>query len=219
MATVDGSGTLVNAYTYDVYGKTASASGSQANDFQFAGQQTDATGLQYLRARYYDPATGSFLGRDPLAKDASWTGQPFGYAGANPANNVDPTGLICLGKLCLDKDTPIIGKHLPGADPLTNLTDLGALVGAVTWASCAAGVYPVCAAGGVAYVAIWWASRDQLQRDLASGAIGKRESVCRNFTVQVPFPLPWWLAPAPGLTCSIIGAFDKPNAGEYSNTR
>jgi RHS repeat-associated protein len=102
MATVDGSGTLANAYTYDVYGKTTSASGSQANDFQFAGQQTDATGLQYLRARYYDPATGGFLSRDPLAKDAAWAGQPFGYAGANPVNNVDPTGL-CIGPKVLCK--------------------------------------------------------------------------------------------------------------------
>jgi RHS repeat-associated protein len=102
MATVDGSGTLTNAYTYDVYGKTTSASGSQANDFQFAGQQTDVTGLQYLRARYYDPATGGFLSRDPLAKDAAWAGQPFGYAGANPVNNVDPTGL-CFGPKALCK--------------------------------------------------------------------------------------------------------------------
>ena len=31
----------MNAYTYDVYGKTTSSSGSQANDVQFAGQQTD----------------------------------------------------------------------------------------------------------------------------------------------------------------------------------
>jgi RHS repeat-associated protein len=33
----------------------------------YAGQYTDTeTGLQYLRARYYDPSTGTFLTRDPL---------------------------------------------------------------------------------------------------------------------------------------------------------
>jgi hypothetical protein len=37
MATVDGSGTLANAYTYDVYGKTTSTSGSQVNDFLLPG--------------------------------------------------------------------------------------------------------------------------------------------------------------------------------------
>ncbi len=56
MATTDASGSVVNGYTYDVYGAATSSSGSQVNDRQFAGQQTDPTGLQYLRARYYDPA-------------------------------------------------------------------------------------------------------------------------------------------------------------------
>ena len=67
-------------------------SGSLANEFDFAGQQTDPTGLQYLRARYYDPASGVFLSREPLAVAPGWTGNPFGYGGANPARFVDPTG-------------------------------------------------------------------------------------------------------------------------------
>ncbi len=62
MATTDASGAVVNSYTYDVYGKTTASSGAQANDFQFAGQQTDPTGLQYLRARYYDPEVGGRSG-------------------------------------------------------------------------------------------------------------------------------------------------------------
>ncbi len=69
-------------------------SGSLANEFDFAGQQTDgSTGLQYLRARYYDPATGVFLSRDPLASLASWLGNPHGYAYADPVGLSDPTGL------------------------------------------------------------------------------------------------------------------------------
>jgi YD repeat-containing protein len=49
MATTDAAGNVVNQYAYDVYGKVTSSSGSQANEFQFAGQQTDPrTGLQYL---------------------------------------------------------------------------------------------------------------------------------------------------------------------------
>jgi RHS repeat-associated protein len=39
--------------------------GSQANDFTFAGEQVDgSTGLQYLRARCFDPAAGWFISRD-----------------------------------------------------------------------------------------------------------------------------------------------------------
>ncbi|MBK7126007.1 MAG: hypothetical protein IPH65_08895 [Dehalococcoidia bacterium] len=59
MAVVDSSGNSQKSYTYDVYGE-ATPSGGLSNEFDFAGQQTDGTGLQYLRARYYDPGRGTF---------------------------------------------------------------------------------------------------------------------------------------------------------------
>ena len=111
MATTDASGNVVNGYTYDVYGKTTASSGSQPNSFQFAGHQTDPTGLQYLRARYYDPSTGSFLSRDPLSAIPGWSGSPFGYAGASPSSNVDPTGNTCLGPVCIDRNGVSVGGH------------------------------------------------------------------------------------------------------------
>ena len=51
------------------------------------------TGLIYLRARYYDPSTAQFLTRDPL--DAM-TRSAYGYAGNDPLNQDDPSGL-CFG--------------------------------------------------------------------------------------------------------------------------
>jgi len=42
----------------------------------------------YLRARYYDPASGSFLTEDPLSAI-----QPYAYAADSPLNRVDPSGL------------------------------------------------------------------------------------------------------------------------------
>jgi RHS repeat-associated protein len=92
MAVVNASGTVQDSYTYDVYG-TPTKTGSLSNEFDFAGQQTDGTGLQYLRARYYDPATGSLLSRDPLGLSRSWTESPTGYAAGSPTNLSDPTGL------------------------------------------------------------------------------------------------------------------------------
>jgi RHS repeat-associated protein len=56
------------------------------------GQQQDATGLYYLRARYYDATTGQFLSRDPLT---ALTLSPYGFADGDPTNAADPTGLIC----------------------------------------------------------------------------------------------------------------------------
>jgi len=42
-------------------------------------------------ARYYDPASGQFLTRDPIA---ALTRAAYAYAGNNPTNFTDPTGLI-----------------------------------------------------------------------------------------------------------------------------
>jgi RHS repeat-associated protein len=84
---------VVKTYGYDVYGKVTSSSGSAPNEFDFAGQQTDPTGLQYLRARYYDPGTGRFLSRDPLSAGPGWSQHPLAYGNGNPARFVDPLGL------------------------------------------------------------------------------------------------------------------------------
>ena len=91
MAVVNASGTVQDSYTYDVYG-TPTKTGSLGNEFDFAGQQTDGTGLQYLRARYYDPATGTFLSREPMAAQTVWDGNPIVYGAANPTRFTDPTG-------------------------------------------------------------------------------------------------------------------------------
>jgi RHS repeat-associated protein len=85
------SGATVQSYTYDAYGQPTSATPTVENPFRYAGQYTDdQTGFQNLRARYYDPATGQFLSRDPLEDS---TLQPYAYADNNPTNATDPSGL------------------------------------------------------------------------------------------------------------------------------
>jgi RHS repeat-associated protein len=108
MGLVSSSGASVNAYDYDVFGGIRSQTGSQGNECQFAGEQVDSsTGLQYLRERYYDMATGRFLGQDPLGGGCI-------YAANNPLSFKDPTGLYvdCQpdkesgGQICSETTNP-----------------------------------------------------------------------------------------------------------------
>jgi len=164
LATTDASGNVVNTYTYDVYGKTTASSGSQPNSFQFAGQQTDPTGLQYLRARYYDPSTGSFLSRDPLSATPGWSGSPFGYAGANPSSNVDPTGNICLGPVCIDRDGVSVGGH----EATEGATAAKAWVAGAAWPVIRAFANRELTAGALALAASWGGSC----KSVGSGIVG-----------------------------------------------
>ena len=63
-----------------------------ANHFLYDGQYQDSiSGLYYLRARWYDPATGQFTSVDALV---ALTGQPYSYAGGDPINGGDPLRLL-----------------------------------------------------------------------------------------------------------------------------
>jgi RHS repeat-associated protein len=89
----DGNGNVTASYTYDVFGATRSQSGTADTVFRFTGEQRDVeSGLYYLRARFYDPAIGRFLARDPLPG-----GNLYAYVGSNPTNLIDPTGLQAAG--------------------------------------------------------------------------------------------------------------------------
>jgi RHS repeat-associated protein len=114
LAIVNGSGSLQQDYVYDVYGTVIRQDGSLGSEFQFTGQQTDATGLQYLRARYYDPSTGRFLSRDPLPKCVADPASHHLYAFANeaPTNAIDPSGLCTIEVRGKQLTPPIgIGGH------------------------------------------------------------------------------------------------------------
>ena len=87
----DSTGTVVGTYSYDAYGNTTAKTGTATTAFQFAGEYLDGeTGTYYLRARYYDPGTGQFLSREPLA---FLTRTPYGFVDGNPLNSIDPSGL------------------------------------------------------------------------------------------------------------------------------
>ena len=86
---VDTDGNIVNRYDYDVWGNFISKDETVHNPFTYFGQTYDkATGLYYLRSRYYDPTTGRFTQQDPAEDGYNW----YVYGNQNPVLYIDPTG-------------------------------------------------------------------------------------------------------------------------------
>ena len=91
---VDASGTVQFAQSYEPYGDVLANVGSGGGNYGYAGEWTDASGLQYLRARYYNTGIGRFLTRDTWEGDYNnplslnrWV-----YVEGNPVRYSDPSG-------------------------------------------------------------------------------------------------------------------------------
>lgn len=81
---------LAQTYTFNTFGNLMAASGSLTNPYQYAGREFDSeTGLLYLRARYYDPTVGRFIGEDPIRFGPNF----YNYANNSPLKWIDPLGL------------------------------------------------------------------------------------------------------------------------------
>jgi RHS repeat-associated protein len=88
-------GTATDTYVYDAFGMPITTTGTTPNSFLYSGEQFDsALGLYYLRARYYNPATGRLETMDPAPGSIfnPSTLHKYVFTGNNPVNWVDPTG-------------------------------------------------------------------------------------------------------------------------------
>jgi RHS repeat-associated protein len=88
-------GVVTDEYEYDAFGNSFTKSGTTPNNYLYRGEQYDSDlALYYLRARYYNPNTGRFLSRDPLAGNAKDPASlhKYLYAGGDPINYIDPRG-------------------------------------------------------------------------------------------------------------------------------
>jgi RHS repeat-associated protein len=84
-------GTVLNHLTYDSYGQVTGETHPEV-DFRFGytGRERDEeTGLDYYRARYFDPAPGTFVSEDPLGFGAG-DANVYRYVSNSPTNYVDP---------------------------------------------------------------------------------------------------------------------------------
>jgi len=119
---LDGQGAVVSSDVYDAYGQLL-AGGDATDPFGYKGQvgyYTDhATGLILCTFRYYDPATGTWLTRDPIGFDGGVN--LYGYCGGDALNYVDwdgrnPVligGALALGAIILNPapaNAPRVGE-------------------------------------------------------------------------------------------------------------
>jgi RHS repeat-associated protein len=91
----DSAGAITDTYEYDAFGTVIGRTGTTANNLTYSGEWMDADlALQHLRARWYSPGTGRFIGRDPVEgyEDAPFTIQAYAYGANNPLTYSDPTG-------------------------------------------------------------------------------------------------------------------------------
>ncbi|HZK00195.1 MAG TPA: polymorphic toxin type 37 domain-containing protein, partial [Tissierellaceae bacterium] len=92
---VDENSNITDTYTYDAFGNLTDRTGTTENNYLYCGEQFNGTtGLYYLRARYMNPSTGTFISMD---KYQGTINDPISlhkylYANANPVMYTDPTG-------------------------------------------------------------------------------------------------------------------------------
>jgi RHS repeat-associated protein len=88
----DSSGVTAKSYAYDAYGNILESPGSVEQPYTYTSREFDSeSGLYYYRARYYDPASGRFLQKDPVWLLSKNTNR-YPYVESNPLNLKDPSG-------------------------------------------------------------------------------------------------------------------------------
>jgi RHS repeat-associated protein len=94
LITEDRSQTLLQSF--DPFGNPLTSVGEGESGFGYTGEQTDGSGLVYLRARYMDPQTGRFITPDPFPGVLSLPvlQNAYPYAANNPLIFTDPSGEI-----------------------------------------------------------------------------------------------------------------------------
>jgi len=114
--------TAVTRTSYTPYGQLRGAD-NLATDRGWLGQVEDrvsadgttGTGLTYLNARYYDPATSRFISPDPLMNPSDpKTLDPYRYADNNPVVFTDATGLAACSGLSAANEKTCMGAYNTG---------------------------------------------------------------------------------------------------------
>ncbi|HEV2387689.1 MAG TPA: RHS repeat-associated core domain-containing protein [Candidatus Acidoferrales bacterium] len=92
IALTDTTGAVRTAFTYEPFGGTATQGAANANSYQFTGRENDGDGLNFYRARYYDPHVARFVSPDPIEFNGGLNF--YSYVDGDPTDYRDPSGRI-----------------------------------------------------------------------------------------------------------------------------
>ncbi len=84
---------ILDHIDYSAFGVVTESNANYGDRYKYTGREFDSeTGLQYNRARYYDPKIGRWTSEDPLGFDAGDTNLNR-YVNNEPTDMTDPSGL------------------------------------------------------------------------------------------------------------------------------
>ena len=92
----DQTGAFVQEVSYQPFGEAGGKTGATPGTTNYENEQWNggdllaAFGVVNLGARVYDPVIGRFLSRDPILQASN----PYVFAGNDPVNSSDPTGML-----------------------------------------------------------------------------------------------------------------------------
>jgi len=96
-AVTDNYGAIVDAIAYDGYGNiTTQTDADYRGRYTWSGREIEVEiGLQFNRARFYDPKMGRWISKDPMGFDAG-DSNLYRYLNNSPTNGIDPSGLDAI---------------------------------------------------------------------------------------------------------------------------
>jgi len=116
VALIKNDGTISAQYEHGPFGEPTRITGDMAkiNPFRFSTKYTDdETGLLYYGYRYYNPAQGRWLSRDPSGESGGIN--LYAFCQNDPINNIDVLGLSCeCAKSIKIQNVKKINKRLKG---------------------------------------------------------------------------------------------------------